>query len=210
MNRRAVHQHRMAWMPWLYARLKPADRAWAEAWQAGLQEKLCAHEQVVLGDGCFIAPGAAIFGEPGRPVVLGDGCFVGEGAFIHGPVTLGQRVGVNPGAHLDGGAKGIFVGDDTRIAAGARLYAWNHGIDPGAPVRAQRTRSVGIHIGEDVWIGANVGVTDGVHIGDHAVVGMGAVVTRNVEQWAIVGGVPARVIGDRRTDGRGPGRRRRP
>jgi acetyltransferase-like isoleucine patch superfamily enzyme len=44
-----------------------------------------------------------------------------------------------------------------------------------------------------------VGITDGVTIGDHAVVGMGAVVTRDVHEWAIVGGVPARVLGDRRT-----------
>lgn len=209
MNRRERHQQRMAWMPWLFGRLKPDDRAWAEAWQAALQAQLCASEQVVLGVGCFVAPGAAIFGEPGRPVILGDGCFVGEGAFVHGPITLGCRVGINPGAHLDGGAKGIVVGDDTRIAAGAKLYAWNHGIDPGAPVRAQRTHSQGIRIGADVWIGANAGITDGVTLGAHAVVAMGAVVTKDVSEWAIVAGVPAQVIGDRRTDGRGPGRRRR-
>ena len=53
-------------------------------------------------------------------------------------------------------------------------------------------------IGRDVWIAAGAGVTDGVTIGDHAVIGMGAVVTRDVPEWAIVGGVPARVIGDRR------------
>ena len=53
-------------------------------------------------------------------------------------------------------------------------------------------------IGHDVWIGADAGITDGVRIGDHAVIGMGAVVTHDVPEWAIVGGVPAKVIGDRR------------
>jgi acetyltransferase-like isoleucine patch superfamily enzyme len=47
-------------------------------------------------------------------------------------------------------------------------------------------------------VGANAGITDGVRIGDHAVVGMGAVVTRDVPAYAIVAGAPARVIGDRR------------
>lgn len=196
-------------MPWLYARAKPQILAWAEPWQTALQALWSERECVVFGDGCFIAPDARVFGEPGRPVVVGDGAFIGSGAFVHGPVTLGARVGVNPGAHLDGGAKGIAVGDDTRIATGARLFAWDHGIDPGAPVRAQRTRSVGITVGRDVWIASGAGVTDGVRIGDHAVVAMGAVVTSDVAEWAMVGGVPARVIGDRRIDGRGPGRKSR-
>lgn len=52
---------------------------------------------------------------------------------------------------------------------------------------------MGVRIGEDVWIGAGAGVTDGVTIGEHAVVGMHAVVTRDVPAWAIVAGVPARV-----------------
>jgi len=59
-------------------------------------------------------------------------------------------------------------------------------------------RSRGIRIGRDVWVGANAGITDGVSIGDHAVVAMGAVVTRDVPDWAIVAGVPAVVLGDRR------------
>ena len=64
--------------------------------------------------------------------------------------------------------------------------------------RAARGAGVKPIIGADVWIGANAGVTDGVTIGDHAVVAMGAVVTRDVPPWAIVAGVPARPIGDRR------------
>jgi len=209
MDHSEQHRRRMAHMPWLYARLKPDDRAWAQAWQDDVQAAILAHEQVTIGAGCFIAPDAHIFAEPGRPIVLGDGTFVGAGAFLHGPITTGTNVGLNPGVHLDGGARGIHIGDDTRIAGGTRIYAWNHGIDPGSAVRKQRTVSKGIHIGRDVWVGANVGIVDGVTIADHAVIGMGAVVTRDVPKWAMVAGVPARVIGDRRTDGRGPGRRRR-
>ncbi len=196
------HKERLSWMPWLYFSLKPAARAWAEPWQAAIQAALTELETVTIGRGCFVAPTAAIFAEPNRPVVLGDGASVAALAFVHGPVTLGANVSVNARASLDGGVAGLTIGDDTRIASGAALYAFDHGKAPDRPVREQRVRSRGIRIGRDVWIGANAGVTDGVTIGDHAVVAMGAVVTRDVPDWAIVAGVPARVIGDRRDGAR--------
>jgi len=195
---RAQHQLRMAWMPWLYFRLGPELRAWAEPWQAEVQARLRALEAVEMGPGCFIAPAARIFAEPKREVVLGARVAIAAEAFIHGPVTLGDEVSVNPRVAMDGGRAGIVVGARTRIATDAKLYAFDHGLDPGADICRQPIRSRGITIGEDVWIGAGAGVTDGVTIGDHAVVGMGAVVTRDVPAYAIVVGVPARVIGSRK------------
>lgn len=188
-------------MPWLYFTLKDRHRAWAEAWQAEVQGHLLAQETVELGTGCFIAPEARIFGEPGRPVRMGDRCAIAAEAFLHGPITLGHDVSVNARASLDGGAKGLVVGDGTRIATGATIYAFNHGLAPDRPIRDQPVTSKGIFLGRDVWVGANAGITDGVTVGDHAVVAMGAVVTRDVPPFAIVAGVPARVIGDRRAQG---------
>ena len=185
-------------MPWLYFTLKPQHREWAEVWQREVQERLQALETIRIGAGAFVAPEARLFGEPGRGIEIGSGCAIAADVFMHGPITLGQRVGVNPRVSMDGGAKGIVIGDDTRIASGATLYAFDHGIAPDRLVHRQPVRSCGIIVGSDVWIGANAGITDGVRIGDHAVVGMGAVVTRDVPDWAIVAGVPAKIIGDRR------------
>ena len=196
---REQHKRRLAWMPWLYFTLKARHRAWAEAWQADIQARLLAQETVQIGYGSFVAPDAGIFGEPGRAVVIGDRCAIATQAFLHGPITLGNDVSVNVGARLDGGRKGLVVGDGTRIASGAALYAFDHGLRPDRDLRDQPIRSLGIRIGRDVWIGANAGITDGVVVGDHAVVAMGAVVTKDVAEWAIVAGVPAVVIGDRRS-----------
>ncbi len=195
---REQHMLRLAWMPWLWFGLNPELRAWAEPWQAEVQARLRAVEAVELGERCFIAPDAKIFAEPKRAIRLGDRVTIAAEAFLHGPLTLADDVSVNPRVCMDGGRAGIRVGAGTRIATGATLYAFDHGLAPDAEIRAQPVRSRGIEIGRDVWIGANAGVTDGVTIGDHAVVGMGAVVTRDVPAWAIVAGVPARVIGDRR------------
>ena len=195
---RAQHKRRLSWMPWLYFSLKEKHRGWAEAWQAEVQAELMALETITLAEGCFVAPEAQLFAEPGRPIVIGPGCAVAAEVFAHGPITLGPEVSLNARVTLDGGSAGIRVGEGTRIATGATLFAFDHGLAPDRSVRDQPVRSRGIEIGADVWIGAQAGVTDGVRVGDHAVVGMGAVVTRDVPAWAIVAGSPARIIGDRR------------
>ena len=184
-------------MPWLYFQLKDKDRAWAAAWQAELHAALHAMEDVALDPSCFVAPTAHIFAEPHRAVRVGAGSAIAAECFVHGPVTIGRNVTLNPHVSVDGGRAGVTIGDDVRIATGVTIYAFDHGLLPDRLVREQPVRSRGITIGRDVWIGANAGVTDGVHIGDGAVIGMGAVVTHDVPPGVIVGGVPAREIGRR-------------
>jgi acetyltransferase-like isoleucine patch superfamily enzyme len=197
-RRRLQHMQRLSWMPWLYFSLKPQHREWAEAWQKEIQSSLQELETITIADGCFVAPEAHLFAEPGRPIIIGPYCSIAADCFLHGPIRFDEGVSINPHAHLDGGALGIHVGSRTRIAAGAKLFAFNHGLQSDRTIAEQPVTSKGIRVGSDVWIGANAGVTDGVVVGDHAVVAMGAVVTRDVPEWAIVAGVPARVIGDRR------------
>jgi acetyltransferase-like isoleucine patch superfamily enzyme len=195
---REQHQLRLSWMPWLWFSMDAKLRAWAQPWQDEIQARLRMLEVVEIGERCFIAPQAKIFAEPNRPVRMGDRVTIAAEVFLHGPITLGHDVSINPRVSMDGGRAGIEVGDGTRIATGVNVFAFDHGIDPGSEIRTQAVRSRGIVIGRDVWIGAGAGITDGVRIGDHAVVGMGAVVSHDVPEWAIVGGVPAKVIGDRR------------
>lgn len=195
---REQHKRRLSWMPWLYASLKEKHLVWARPWQQEVQARLMREETVTIAEDCFIAPEAGIFAQLGRPVRIGARSTVAAHAFLHGPLTIGADVSINARASLDGGAVGITIGDGCRIASGATLYAFDHQVAPDRLIREQPVTSRGITLGVDVWVGANAGITDGVTVGDHAVIGMGAVVTSDVPPWAIVGGVPARVIGDRR------------
>lgn len=194
---RQQHKLRLSYMPWLYAGLKPTHRLWAQAWQDEWQAYLSSMETVVIGKDCFIAPEARLFAEPGRPIVIGDNSYVAADCVLHGPITIGQGVSINHHVSLDGGRKGIVIGDNTRIAAYSYAYAFNHGMHADQLICDQAVTSRGIHIGCDVWIGANTGIVDGVTIGDHAVVGMGSIVTLSVANYAKVAGVPARIIGNR-------------
>jgi len=195
---REQHKLRLSFMPWLYDTLKPEHRRWAEAWQAEIQAALLAVETVEIGTDVFIAPTARFFAEPGRKIRIGDGVRIAADCVLHGPITLGAKVSVNHHVTMDGGRAGIQVGANTRIAAYTTLFAFNHGMAADRKIREQPVTSEGIHIGEDVWIGAKAGIVDGITIGSGAVVGMSAQVTRDVAAGSIVGGNPAVLIGERR------------
>ena len=193
------HKQRLNWMPWLYYKLKLKQLAWATPWQDQIQFRLQQLETVRIEDNCFIAESAHLFAEPGRTIQIGQRCMIAADCFLHGPIELGNEVSINHGCSLDGGKAGIRIGSQTRIANSVKIFAFNHGMSMAQPIWEQPVTSLGVTIGCDVWIGASVCITDGVTIGSHAVVGMGSVVTRDVPDYAIVAGNPARVIGDRRT-----------
>lgn len=185
-------------MPWLYFSLKDKHKKWAVPWQQRVQDNLSKLETITIGENCFIAPEANIFAEPNRNINIGNQCIIAADSFIHGPINIGNEVAINHACSIDGGKAGIFIGDRTRIANNVTIYAFNHGMSPDSSIYQQPVSSEGIVIGEDVWIGAQAGIVDGVTIGNQAVIGMGAVVTKNVPDYAIVAGNPARIIGDRR------------
>jgi len=192
------HKLRMEHMPHLYFEASADIRAWAAPWQEELRVALRMLESVVVDDTAFVARSARLFAEPRRPIKIGPRAAIAADAFLHGPIELGAEASINAFAVLDGGRKGIVIGEGTRIASHACVYAFDHGMTPNAAIRTQAVKSQGVRIGRDVWIGAHACITDGVIIGDHAVIGAGAVVTRDVEPYAIMAGVPARRIGDRR------------
>ena len=195
---REQHKKRLSYMPWLYFSLKPKNLAWARLWQQEYQDYLRSVESIQIGKECFISPDAQLFAEPNRDIIIGDGSFIAADCVLHGPITLGKKVALNHHCTLDGGRMGIHIGDNTRLAAYCHLYAFNHGMKLDSTIHEQAVSSTGIVIGEDVWLGANVGVVDGVTIHDYSVVGMDSTVTRDVDAYAIMAGSPAKKIGDRR------------
>jgi acetyltransferase-like isoleucine patch superfamily enzyme len=111
---------------------------------------------------------------------------VGVGATMH----IGDAVRVNYGASIAAVAS-IHIGDRVRIGPYAMIVDSDfHELHD----RQQRPVGRPVVIEDDVWIGAKASVLKGVRIGRGAVVGVGAVVTRDVPAGAIVAGVPARIV----------------
>lgn len=88
-----------------------------------------------------------------------------------------------------------FIGNNVIMGPDVKIYTKNHNYDRlDMPIQEQGHTIEKTHIGNDVWLGANVVVTPGVSIGNHVVVAAGAIVTKNIPDYAIVGGVPARIL----------------
>ncbi len=113
---------------------------------------------------------------------------LGEGFWIGDDSNLGDY-------NFVGAAGGVRIGRNVLIGQGVRFHSENHVIArTDVPIKAQGVTNEGIVVEDDVWLGSGVIVLDGVTIGRGAVVAAGSVVTKDVPRFAIVGGVPARVI----------------
>lgn len=104
--------------------------------------------------------------------------------------VVGERVFINMGCKFQDQG-GIAIDEGALIGHNVVLATINH--DPN-PARRGGMTCAPIHIGKNVWIGANATVLAGVSIGNGAIVAAGAVVTKDVEENTVVGGVPAKVI----------------
>lgn len=109
-------------------------------------------------------------------------------------IRAGRRLALNVNTYLDGRG-GITFGDNVLIGPNCVIASCEHSFgDPRVPIYQQPVKYAAITIGNDVWIGANVFIKCGVKVAEGAVIAAGSVVTKDVPPYAVVGGVPAKVI----------------
>ena len=133
----------------------------------------------------------ALFSELiGKPVDPTFGLFPPFYTDFGKNITIGKHVFINAGCKFQDQG-GIYIDDGALIGHSVVLATLNHDLDPA---KRQQLHPAPIHIGKNVWIGANSVVCSGVTVGDNAVIAAGAVVVRDVEANTVVGGVPAKLI----------------
>lgn len=111
-------------------------------------------------------------------------------------ISLGSNSGIGDNAYFIGKTS---IGENVIIAANCAFIASAHEFKRvNIPIKKQGCSEKGIVIGDDVWIGYNVIILDGVNVGTGSIIAAGAVVTKDVEPYTVVGGVPARKIKSRK------------
>ncbi|NMB64845.1 MAG: acyltransferase [Spirochaetes bacterium] len=153
------------------------------------------------------APFGSVFkrGVPNGHIHIGHGCRIK--GYIHiityqSKIIIGDNVNINPYTTIYGGKADVIIGNNVLIASGTSIVASNHNFDNSEiPIKEQGTKSIGIKIGDDVWIGTGVRILDGVTIGKGAVIAAGAVVNKDIPEFAVAGGVPAKILKYRNAGG---------
>lgn len=133
------------------------------------------HINIILGKRISICPFVVLW-----PISLeiGDNSQINPGTSIYGIVKIGSNVMIAPNCMIVGGSHCFSRVD--------------------IPMNFQGSTEKGIVIEDDVWIGANVVITDGVKIKKGCIIAAGAVVTKNTEAYSIYAGIPAVKIKSRK------------
>ncbi|MGE4489130.1 MAG: DapH/DapD/GlmU-related protein [Kiritimatiellales bacterium] len=167
-------------------------------------------KHIHAGHGLSLQEGCEIVGLSKRGIRFGSKCTVGRFATIRPTnvlfrepgegLLLGDNSNIGPYSWI--GCSGyIEIGDNVMMGPRVSLLAENHNFDrTDVLMKAQGVCRKGICIEDDVWLGANCSVLDGVTIGRGSVIATGAVVTKDVPPYSVVGGVPAKILKNRLTE----------
>lgn len=168
-------------------------------------------QYIALGRNFVAEDYCEIQGLSTQGLIFGDRVTVGRFAMIRPSGYYGRDVGVglrvgsrsNIGANCYIGCSGgIEIGENVMMSPGVSLFAENHNFSrTDIPMKDQGVTRKAIVVEDDCWLASGSTILAGVRVRRGAVVAAGAVVTEDVPPYAIVGGVPAKVIGWRTQPG---------
>lgn len=149
-----------------------------------------AHETAVIDEGCNIGEGTKIwhFSHVMSNCTLGKGCNLGQNVVVSPGVILGNNVKIQNNVSL---YTGVTCDDDVFLGPS---MVFTNVTNPRSAVN-RRDQYAKTHVGKGASIGANATIVCGHDIGKFAFIGAGAVVTKNVPDFALLVGNPARQLG---------------
>jgi acetyltransferase-like isoleucine patch superfamily enzyme len=146
---------------------------------------------------CFVCPGVKFEIGPSASVTLGRWSWIGHGTKVRaheGEVSIGAKSVLGQECTISC-YQHVSIGRECIIADRVMMIDFDHGIvEVERPIRAQGIYKRDVDIGHNVWIGYGACILRGVTVGDNSVIGTSAVVTTDVPDNAVVGGIPARLI----------------
>jgi len=159
--------------------------------------KISIADNVVIDDNCVLDAK----GEDNNGIYIGSNVFIGRNSILYcqnGDIYIDDHSNIGSNCQIFS-AKIVTIGKKVLVGAYTYFIGGGHKFDKiDIPIIDQGREAKGITLNDNVWVGAGVKVLDGVTVNESSILGTGAVVTKDVPMYAIVGGIPAKVIKDRR------------
>ena len=137
-----------------------------------------------------------------QQISFGKGTVVKPFAVIQtqgGHISIGHDCAISSFNHISTGIREVKIGNYVRIGPSVTILGGSRNFKKrSVRIMDQGSFHEGVTIGDDVFIGAGAVIMPGCHIGEGVVIGANSVVTRDFPPYAVVAGVPAKIIGERR------------
>lgn len=156
-----------------------------------------------LGDNVRIGERVAISGfsniEIGASTSFSSNSYISS---VHNSlINIGANCSFNHNVMIDAYPGDIIIGDNVLVGPNTVIRSGNHVYEnPNIPIRSQGHIGERILISNDVWIASNVVVTSGVTIGEGSVIGAGSIVTKDLPEYHLCAGIPAKSLKKRAID----------
>jgi acetyltransferase-like isoleucine patch superfamily enzyme len=146
---------------------------------------------------CFVCPGVHLEIGRGATLRIGRWAWIGDATKIRvheGEVSIGAKTVMGQECTISA-YQHVEIGRECIVADRVMLIDFDHGVvEVERPIRLQGIYKRDVHVGHNVWIGYGACILRGVTVGENSIVGTSTVVTRDVPENAVVGGIPARVL----------------
>lgn len=159
-------------------------------------------------EGVSVSPLAIINTDQGSELQIGRGSMIGPYTLLNllsdplaaqprpSVLHIGERTAINEFNNIRAAGSEITIGNNCLLAQYVSIIGSNHATTRGKPMRDQPwdMTKTGVFIGDDVWIGVQAVILPGVNVGSGSVVAAGAVVTKDIPEYAVAAGIPAKVM----------------
>ena len=152
-----------------------------------------------LGSGSHVRGPITVVGKPAG-IAIGDRFQIWHRCFLtvgnSGSISCGNDGHLGVDVYINATKGNVRIGNNVAIAAKVQIYSYS---DTFAPTKliGELKKEADVTIGNNVLIGSGAIILPGVTIGDGAIVGAGSVVTKDIDEFEIVAGIPARKIKNR-------------